>query len=76
MVHENSKNLKLEVPPDDLDAVTRKVQWRRISIDVDPSAAASTSNTPSQPNTAPASMFLETRPSLSPIREKPCLPPI
>jgi hypothetical protein len=33
MVHENSKYLKLEVPPDDTmltmrDAVTRRVQWR------------------------------------------------
>jgi hypothetical protein len=33
MVHENSKDLKLEVSPDDMtltmhDAVTRKVQWR------------------------------------------------
>jgi hypothetical protein len=32
MVHENSKDLKLEVPPDDTaltirDAVTRRVQW-------------------------------------------------
>jgi hypothetical protein len=52
MVHENSKDLKLEVPPDDMtltmrDVVTRRVQWRRTSIDVDPSAAASTSTTPS-----------------------------
>jgi hypothetical protein len=50
MVHENSKDLKLEVPPDDMtltmrDVVTRRVQWRRTSIDVDPSAAASTSTT-------------------------------
>jgi hypothetical protein len=33
MVHENSKNLMLEVPPDDMtltlwDAITRRVQWR------------------------------------------------
>jgi hypothetical protein len=33
VVHENSKHLKLEVPPDDMmltmrDAVTRRVQWR------------------------------------------------
>jgi hypothetical protein len=33
MVHENLKDLKLEVPPDDMtltmrDAVTRRVQWR------------------------------------------------
>jgi hypothetical protein len=81
MVHENSKYLKLEVPPDDTtltlqDAVTRRVQWRRTSIDIDPSVTASASNTTSQPNTAPALIFLETRPSPSPIREQPCPPPI
>jgi hypothetical protein len=52
MVHENLKDLKLEVPLDDTtltmwDAVTRRVQWRRTSIDVDPSTAASASTTPS-----------------------------
>jgi hypothetical protein len=41
MVHDNSKDLKLEMPPDDptltmWDAVTRRVPWRRTSIDVDP----------------------------------------
>jgi hypothetical protein len=39
IVHDNSKDLKLEVPPDDTtltmrDAVTRRVQWRRTSIDL------------------------------------------
>jgi hypothetical protein len=43
MVHENMKNLNLEVAPNDMtltlrDAVTRRVQWRGISIDVDPTA--------------------------------------
>jgi hypothetical protein len=52
MVHENVKNLKLEVPPDDTtltlqDAITRRVQWRRTSIDIDPSAVASASATAS-----------------------------
>jgi hypothetical protein len=51
MVHENAKNLNLEVALDDTtltlqDAVTRRVQWRRISIDVDP-ATISVSTTPS-----------------------------
>jgi hypothetical protein len=51
MVHENMKNLNLEVTPDDTtltlwDAVTRRVQWRRTSIDVDP-AIVSASTTPS-----------------------------
>jgi hypothetical protein len=62
IVHENAKNLKLEVPPDDMtltlqDAITRRVQWRRTSIDVDTSVAASTSATTSQSNTAPGSIF-------------------
>jgi hypothetical protein len=52
MVHDNSKDLKLNVPPNDTpltmrDAVTRRVQWRQTSIDVDPSTAASVSTTPS-----------------------------
>jgi hypothetical protein len=52
MVHDNLKDLKLEVPPDDMtltmqNAVTRRVQWRQTSIDVDPSTIASTSTTPS-----------------------------
>jgi hypothetical protein len=52
MVHGNAKNMKLEVPSDDTmltlwDAITRRVQWRRTSIDVDPSAAASASTTAS-----------------------------
>jgi hypothetical protein len=52
MVLENSKDLKLEVSPDDMmltmqDTVTRRVQWRRISIYVDPSAVASASTIPS-----------------------------
>jgi hypothetical protein len=71
MVHENSKDLKLEVPPDNTmltmwDAVTRRVQWRQTSIDVDLSAIASASTTPSQPNTSLASIFPETRLSPSP----------
>jgi hypothetical protein len=58
-VHDNSKDLKLEVPPDDTtltmwDAVTRRVQRRTTSIDVDPSAPPLVSTTPSQLNTSPA----------------------
>jgi hypothetical protein len=85
MVHENLEDLKLEVPPDDTtltirDAVTKSVQWRSTSIDVDPSTIVSASATLSQLNAAPASIFPETRssPSLiqeesrpSPIREEP-----
>jgi hypothetical protein len=68
MVHENLNDLKLKVPLDNTtltiwDVVTRRVQWRRISIDVDPSAATSASTTISQPNTAPALIFLEMRSS-------------
>jgi hypothetical protein len=74
VVHENTKNMNLEVPPDDMTltlwvVISRRVQWTRTYIDVDPSAAASTSTT-SQLNTAPASIFLETCVSPSPIREQ------
>jgi hypothetical protein len=63
MVQDNSKDLKLKVWPDDTtltmrDAVTRRVQWRRTSIDVDPSAADSASTTPSHLNTSPTLIFL------------------
>jgi hypothetical protein len=72
MVHENSKHLKLEVPTDEMtltmwDAVTRRVKWRRTSIDVDISVATSALTTASQPNTAPALIFPKTRLSLSPM---------
>jgi hypothetical protein len=66
MVHDNSKDLKLKVPPDDTtltmwDAVTRRVQWRWTSIDIDPSAIALASTTPSQSNTSPALISPESR---------------
>jgi hypothetical protein len=60
MVHENAKNLNLEVAPDDTtltmhDAVIRRVQWRRTSIDVDPAAIlASTTPSLSQQHTIPS----------------------
>jgi hypothetical protein len=62
MVRDKSKGLKLKVPPDDMaltmqDAITRSVQWRWTSINVDPSVAASASATPSQPNTSPSLIF-------------------
>jgi hypothetical protein len=74
MVHDNSKDLKLEVPPDNMtltmrDAVTRRVQWRQTSIDVYRSLASSTSTTPSQPNTSPTSIVPEAYLSLSPNPE-------
>jgi hypothetical protein len=74
MVHENLKDLKLVVPPDDTtltmrDAVTIMVQWRWTSVDVDPSVVASVSTNPSQPNTSPALIFPETRLSPSPNQE-------
>jgi hypothetical protein len=51
MVHDNSKDLKLKVSPDDMtltmwDAVARRVQWRRTSIVIDPAAADSASTSP------------------------------
>jgi hypothetical protein len=52
------------VPSDDTtltvqNAVTRRVKWRWTSIDVDPSAIASASTTPSQLNISPALIFPE-----------------
>jgi hypothetical protein len=81
MVHENSKDLKLKVSPDDMtltmrNAVTRRVQWRRTSIDVDPSAAALASTTPSQSNTSPALIFPKARLSPSPNPEQLRMSPI
>jgi hypothetical protein len=84
------KDLKLEVPSDDTtltmqNAVTRRVKWRRTSIDVDPSAIASASTTPSQMNISHASIFPEAHlpPSpnpeqlrMSPIQEQPRSSPI
>jgi hypothetical protein len=81
MVHDNSKDLKLEVSLDDTtltmrDVVARMVQWRRTTIDIDPAATASAL-------TSPVSMSFEARlppypnpeqPVLSPIQEQ--LPPI
>jgi hypothetical protein len=62
MVHENVKNLKLEVPPDDTtltlwDVVSRRVQWRRTGIYVD-QVATLTFTTPSQPQTALVALIL------------------
>jgi hypothetical protein len=71
MVHENVKNLTLEVAHNDTtltlrDAVTRRVQWKT-SIDVDP-AAISVSTTPSlsQQHTIPSQAQPHTIPSLLP----------
>jgi hypothetical protein len=74
MVHDNSKDLKLEVPPDDTTltmwhAVARRVQWRRTSIDIDPASIASAS-------TSLASMSPEARLPLSPNPEQLVLSPI
>jgi hypothetical protein len=77
MVHENVKNLNLEVPPDDTtltlwDAVTRRIQWRRTSIDVDPTAiSASTTPSLSQQHTIPSQSQPHTIPSLSPLQNTP-----
>jgi hypothetical protein len=71
-VHENTKNMKLEMPPDDTTltlryAISRRVQWRRTAIDVDPTTT-SASTTPSQLHTAPTSIFPEAQQD-SPIRD-------
>jgi hypothetical protein len=72
MVHENAKNLNLEVAPDDTtltlrDALTRRVLWRRTSIDVDPAAiSALTTPSLSQHHTILSQSQPHTIPSLSP----------
>jgi hypothetical protein len=81
MVHDNLKDLKLEVSPDDMtltmrDVVIRRVQWRWTSIDIDPSAAASMSTTPSQLNTSLALMYPKAHLSPSPNLEHLVLSPI
>jgi hypothetical protein len=58
------------------DTVTRRVQWRWTSNDVDPSTITSALTTASQPNTSPALIFPKTCPSLSPNQEQLCLSPI
>jgi hypothetical protein len=74
MVHNNSKDLKFEVPPDDTtltmrDAVARRVQWRWTSIVIDLVAAASVS-------TSPALMSPEARMPKSPNPEQLVMSPI
>jgi hypothetical protein len=54
MVHDNLKDLKFQVPPNDTtltmrDVVATRVQWRWTTIDIDPPAAGA--------STSPASMF-------------------
>jgi hypothetical protein len=77
VVHENAKNLNLEVTPDDTtlnlqDAVTRRVQWRRTSIDVDPAAiSASTIPSLSYQHNIPSQSQPHTIPSLSPPKNTP-----
>jgi hypothetical protein len=73
-VHDNLKDLKLEVPPDDpmltmRDAVARRVQWRQTTIDIDLAAVASVS-------TSPASMSPKAHLPPSPNPEQPVLSPI
>jgi hypothetical protein len=51
MVHDNSKDLKLEVPQDDTtltmrDVVARRFQWRWTTIDIDSTAVALASASP------------------------------
>jgi hypothetical protein len=66
MVHENAKNMKLEVPPDDTaptlrDAIITRVQWRGTSIDIDPAVASLASTIASQPNNSPGLIFRGTQ---------------
>jgi hypothetical protein len=80
MVHDNSKDLKLKVPPDDTtltmrNAVARMVHRRWTTMDIDPTAA-STLTSPDLMSLE-ACLPLSSNPELldlSPIREQ--LPPI
>jgi hypothetical protein len=74
MVNGNSKDLKLEVPPDNTtltmrDVVVRRVPWRWTTIDIDLAAAALAS-------TSPSSMSPEARLPPSPNPEQLVLSPI
>jgi hypothetical protein len=65
------------VPPDDMtltmrDAVSRRVQWRRTSIDADSLVAASSLTTPSKLNISPTFIFPDTLMSPSPNSEQLC----
>ncbi|PUZ57967.1 hypothetical protein GQ55_5G472400 [Panicum hallii var. hallii] len=70
LLHEFAKDIKLDVPPDDMtttlrDAVARRVQWRRAGIDIDPEDADSVRTTEPQPQSPPLPpMFSEPRPQL------------
>jgi hypothetical protein len=90
MVHDNSKDLKLEVPLHDTtltmrDVVARRVQWRQTSIVLVPVATASTLTSPTSMSPdarLPPSLNLEQlvlsliREQLPPIIEKPQKSPI
>jgi hypothetical protein len=74
MVHDNSKDLKIKVPPEDTTltmwhAIDRRVQWRRTSIDIDPAETASVL-------TSPTSMSPEAHLPLSSNPEQLVLSPI
>jgi hypothetical protein len=77
IVHKNTNNLNLEVAPDDTtltlwDAVTRRVQWRRTSINVEPATIlVSTTPSLSQQHTIPSQLQPHTIPSLSPPQNTP-----
>jgi hypothetical protein len=74
MVHDNLKDLKLKVPPDQTtltmrDAIARRVQWRWTTINIDPAATALAS-------TSLASMSPEAHLPPSPNSEQLVLSPI
>jgi hypothetical protein len=54
LLHEFAKDVKLDMPSDDMtttlrDAVARRVQWRRADIDIDPADANSIQTTEPRP---------------------------
>jgi hypothetical protein len=92
MVHDNSKDLKLEVPPDGTmltmqDVIARRIQWRQTTIDIDPAAVASALTSPTSmspkaclclpPSPNPEQLVLSSiQEQLPPIIEKPLKSPI
>jgi hypothetical protein len=80
MVHDNSKDLKLKMPPEDMTltmwhVVARRVQWRQTSIDIDPISISHEAHLPpfSNPKQLVMSPIQE---QLPPIIEKPQKSPI
>jgi len=79
LLHEFAKDIKLDVPPDDMtitlrDALARRVQWRRTGIDIDPADTDSVATSHSQPQRLPVPQLGIVGPSLTFSEPRPQLP--